>query len=311
MTQPASVGTLSKCAFSLANTFGAGSAQEYREFGLKLRQELYSTDGIRGTHSHPVERTRLGRITCSGAITLQPGKADLDLLLPLITGTPKSAGNTFLNTSGLLNETLTPFFIVANKMSGVYTYAGITAATAGCVVDSATFHIAEGEALTVTLNVEAINEYPGAAGSFPVGATFNFQAPYMWSDCSCTIQGSTYWFKEATITWNNNVKKDRYMNSIYRTDLPFLDRIVTVTLRTPNTSDQAALLAYPGITAQAFNLTATVGSASLSIASSALLIEPEGPDLPGREESLLPIHGRLYTSSGGTVAECTITNVST
>lgn len=114
-----------------------------------------------------------------------------------------------------------------------------------------------------------------------------------------------------TITYRNVLKVDRFMNSTIRTDIPFLDRIVEVDLLLPNTSDQATLLAYPGVTAESFSLVLTQGSDSLTIATSAFQIEPQSPHLPGREESLLPIRGRFRTSSGGTVPEITFTNVST
>lgn len=309
MTQPASVGTMSRCAIGTANP--PTTAFEYVNFGLRLHQEILSSDGIRGTHSHPVERTRLGKLVCGGPITIQPGKADLDVLLPLITGTTKNASNAFLNASGLLNETLTPFFVVVDRIAKVYTYAGATSATAGCYCATTTFHVAEGEILTVTMEVEAINEYEGAAGTFPVGAVFNYQAPYVWADGALSIGGTVTQFKEATITYRNVLKVDRFMNSTIRTDIPFLDRIVEADLLIPNTSDQATLLAYPGITAESFSLVLTQGADSLTIASSAFQIEPQSPNLPGREESLLPIRGRFRTATGGTVPEITFTNVST
>lgn len=310
MTQPASVGVLSRVAIGTANP--PTVAFEYQgEFGLHKQQEIINTDGLRGTHDHPVERTALGKLICSGPVVIQPGPKDLDTLLPLITGTVKNGSNEFINASGLLNETLIPFFVVVDRIAQVYTYAGATSSAAGCYVDSAELHIGEGEPLSLTLAIEAINEYPAAAGTFPAGAAFNYQSPYTWSECTLTIGGVTYQFKEATIRWNNNLKKDRFMNSAIRTDLPFLDRIVECELLTPNTSDQAALLAYPGITAEAFSLVATQGSDSLTIASSALQIEPISPALHARDESLIPIRGRFHSASGGTVPSVTITNIST
>lgn len=283
---------------------------------MRLRQEIISTDGIRGTHSHPEERTRMGRLTCSGSIVIQPGKADLDVLLPLITGTTKNAGNAFLNASGLLNETLTPFFVVIDRTSEVATYAGATSTTAGCYVEEAIFHVAEGEPLTLTLRIQAINEYIGAAGSFPAGAVFNYQPPYVWADSATgpggtfSVGGTVYQFKEATITYRNVLKTDRFMNSTVRTDIPFLDRIVECEVVLPNTTDQAALLAYPGNAATAFTLKLAQGTDNFQIATSAFQIDPESPDSPGREESHLRLHGFFRTSGAGTIPEVTFTNVS-
>lgn len=296
MTQPASVGTMSRCALGTANP--PTVAFEYRNFGLKLHQEIITTNGIRGTHNHPAERTALGRITCSGPIDLQPGKADLDTLLPLITGSAKVV-NSFA-----LAESLLSFYSVVDRVSEVSTYAG-------CYVARAVFHCAEGEPLELRLEIEALTETNGAAGSFPAGAAFNYQAPYVWYNGVLSIGGVATQFKEGTVTVTNRLKTDRYMNSVSRTDLPFLDRVIEGEFRLPNTSDQAALLAYPGVTAEAFSWVFTQGGDSFTMASSAFQIEPQSPDLPGRDESLLPIHGTFRSASGGTVLPMTFTNVST
>jgi hypothetical protein len=287
MTQPASVGTLSQCSIN-------GTILEYKgAFGLVRHQAILSSDGIRGTHNHPSERTRLGPETSSGPVVFNPGPTDMDVLLPLITGGAKNGSNVFP-----LAETLISFTSIVDRIAKVMTY------NTG-YVDQGIFRAAQGELLEVTLQIEALSESVGAAGSFP-GGTQPIDAPYVMMDGVLTIAGQTYQFKEFMLTVNNNLKKDRFMNSTVRTDLPFLDRLITCDLRLPYTSDQIGLY-NTGITAESLSITFTNGVNNLTIATSAFQIEPVSPDTPGREEMLLPLRGQFRSLAGG--APITFTNV--
>lgn len=292
MAQPASVGTLSRCALGTASP--PTVAFEYKQFGLKLHQELTPTSGIRGTHNHPAERLVAGPAVCSGSIVLQPGPLDFDTILPFVTGTATKAVNVFA-----LTESLIAFNAIVDRVAEVYQYTTT-------YVDTFVLHCAQGEPVEVTMQCEALTE---TSTTFPTAA-YNYQAPYQWYQGALTIGGTTYQFLECTITIHNNLKKDRFMNSVTRTDLPFMDRIIECEIRMPCTSDQAALLSYPGVTAESFSLVLTQGAYSLTLASSAFQIEPQSPDLSGREEILLPLRGQLREASAGTVAPLTITNVS-
>ncbi len=294
MTQPATVGTLSQCAIGIGTPT---VAFEYKNFGLMLHQEIIPTNGIRGTHNHPAERTRLGKAICSGGISLQPGPHDIDTLMPLITGTVKNGSNQFP-----LAETLLAFNTVVDRVVKVYTYAN-------CYVDRCVIRASQGEPIDLELQVESLTETIANAGTF--AGTFNYQSPYVWYDGALTVGGTAYQFLECVITIDNHLKKDRFMNSVTRTDLPFLDRTIEAELRLPATTDQATLLAYTGITAESFSLVFTQGIDSLTIASSAFQIEPQAPTTPGREELLLPLRGQFRSSSAGTVPSLTVTNIST
>jgi hypothetical protein len=101
--------------------FGHGQppavAFEYKdEFGLKLHQEILFTAGVRGTHNRPSERTRLGNRRCSGPVHFEPGPADLDTLLPLITDSNVNGANQCP-----LAETLLPFNTVVDRVTKVMT----------------------------------------------------------------------------------------------------------------------------------------------------------------------------------------------
>lgn len=288
MTARASVGTLSQAAIN-------SMAVEYRSCSLAKHQEIISTDGIRGTHNHPSERTRPGKLVCSGNLAINPGPLDLDVILPLVTGSTKVV-NSFA-----LAESLLPFTTVVDRVTKVDTYTS-------CYIDTCTFKAEEGELLELDLAIEALLESTGASGTF--AGTFNYQQPYMMYDGALTISGTAYQFKSFELAIHNNLKKDRFMNSVTRTDLPFMDRIVEATIMLPYTVDTQALR-DTGATAESLSIAFTNGADSLTLATAAFQIEPISPPTPGRNEILIPLRGQFRTSGGGTVGSLTITNVST
>jgi hypothetical protein len=292
--QPPSTGTFSKFGIDTANP--TTHQLEYTTFGLKKHRTVLSTDGIRGTRSHPVERTRDGTYTCSGAIAMNPGPAALDILLPFITGSAKSV-NTFALAESLTAQTA---FIQIDRVAKVHTYAG-------CQVNKATFKASQGGLLEVSIDWEALTETPGNAGTFPA-LTADVDIPYVLMDAVVTIGGLTVQFREFELVIDNHLKLDRFMNSVSRTDLPALDRTVEVTLSLPYTSDTAALYDTNATPAHVV-ATFTNGADSLALDMVAVQFPTESPDTPGRDEILLPYKGTARKS--GATSELVITNVST
>src|SRR5216684_4234909 len=88
MTQPASMGHQSRLSMAAAGT-AIGSYSESHEFvgeGLAKKLTILDTAGIRGTRSHPAERTRDGTYAVGGTIQYHGSKSLLDLLLARILG---------------------------------------------------------------------------------------------------------------------------------------------------------------------------------------------------------------------------------
>jgi hypothetical protein len=254
-------------------------------------QPIMKTAGVRGTRSHVVERTRMGLIAVGGSVNLIPGPADLDLLLRLITGSTKS-GNNFA-----IAETIEEFYVGVDKIAAQYLYSG-------CKIMQATFSGSTGSFLSLTCDIigktETAGTISGLSALVPSLAT-----PYVFHDATLSYGGTSYQFKEFSFVFNNGLKADRYMNSITRTDIPELDRVLTISLGLPFTSDTLALYDI-GITSAQVVLTFTNGGYVFTITLPAVQFPTQVPSLPGREEIILPLSGQAMKT--GTTLECTFTN---
>ena len=201
------VGTLNQFGIGTANP--TTSLLEYTSFGLGKHGTVLSTDGIRGTRSHPVERTRAGVYTISGQIVTHPGPADLDVLLPFITGTTKNGSNQFPLAEALTSVTA---YIQHDSGAKVFTYAG-------CQADKYAFKASQGGLLELAMDWEALTESIGNAGTFP-SLTATTAAPFVLMDAVLTIGGgASKQFREMEVVIDNHLKKDRHMNSSARTDV--------------------------------------------------------------------------------------------
>ena len=120
------------------------------------------------------------------------------------------------------DASLPPYFqCVIDRVAKVFTYIG-------CKVARATFRSAKGQPLEVAVEIAAIKESIGAAGSFPALA-LDAAAPFVFTDGVLTLGGTVYQVEEFETTIDWHLKLDRYMNSQYRTDLVSTD--LTVRLR--------------------------------------------------------------------------------
>lgn len=292
MAQAPSVGTLS--AFGASLTTPVNAKYEYKSFTLGKHNTVLSTDGIRGTRAHPVERTRAGTYTIGGNITFEPGPTDLDFWLNVITGGTKDGSNNFSPA-----ETLPYFSIGIDRIAQMHTYNG-------CVIDKATFKASQGSLLELALDIEGKTEVLGAIAGFSALAPTT-QAPYVLMDAVLTYGGTTYQFREVELVYDNAVKKDRFMNSISRTDIPALDRIISLTLSLPYTTDTTGLYDQ-NVTSGNVVITFTNGALNFTITCPAVQFPTEPPETPGRDEILLPLRG--IARKTGSTAECTLQNKS-
>ncbi len=295
MTASASVGTLSKFGMSASlSTSHVTAAYEYKSFNVGKHGTILSTDGIRGTREHPSERTRDGTYTISGQIGVEPGPADLDVFLQWILGGTKST-----NTIPVA-ETLSAMYIEIDRIAKVHQYAG-------CYCDKGTFKATQGGILELMLDVEGKTETILNAGTFPA-LTPSLAVPYVFTDATITLNGTSYQFRDFELTIDNHLKKDRFMNSVSRTDLPALDRIVSLSLNHPYTSDTTALYDLGAGGEAQVVLTFTNGGLSCTFTMVQFQVPTIPPETPGRDEIILPLKGICRSSS--TTKEIVLTNVS-
>lgn len=281
--QPPTIGTLSK--FGIGSTSTITTQLEYLTFGLGKHNTVLETAGIRGTHAHPVERTRAGTYTISGPISMHLGPADIDAWFPFVFGNAKS-----VNTYNLA-EAQTPFFVGFDDGIKYWVYNS-------CKVDRMTLRAQQGGLLEADFDVEGLTETLNTGGTFPALSPTT-AAPYVLMDAALTIGGTAYQFRqfETVVDWR--LKKDRFMNSVSRTDLPEMDRIITVNLSLPFTSDTIGL--YDANQANAAVVaTFTNGAHALTLTYAAVQFPTEPPERPGREEILLPYNG-IARKTGSTL----------
>jgi hypothetical protein len=117
----------------------------------------------------------------------------------------------------------------------VFTYTG-------CKVDQWSFSSSPNQALRLAMQIEALSETVGNSGTFP-SLTYDTGAPFVHHDTSgaVSIGGTAYECASIQITGSNALKKDRFVNSQTRTELPETDREIRLSLLVPYTSDTVSL----------------------------------------------------------------------
>mgnify|MGYP001579047972 CR=1 FL=1 len=280
------------------DTGNVTESYEIEAESVGMQQEEIAIYGIRGTRSRITERVIDGRRQVGGSITLAPQPGELRKLLPRILGgaeTPVS--NTHFTYA--LAETLPSFALMIDRIAKVFTYAT-------CYVDSASFSSATGQALRLALQIEALAESVGAAGTFPAISVSDDQ-PFVFHQGTLTLGGTAYEMMGVEVTLNNMLKKDRFVNSQTRTHLPPTDRQVSVRCTVPYTADTVGLYnsGAPGITgvvkfsvggagegAAGKSLTFTFGKVILPAARS--------PVLANKDEIVLTLGGDSRKVTGST-----------
>ena len=285
---------------SFASQLGIDSADpvtkrfEFVECTLAAEPVIIGSQGILGTRSRASDRQRVAQIPVNGQIVLNPSPTELDLLLPWILGGTTSGGVT------QLADTLLDRYVTVDKVQKVYTYAGV-------VVSRATLSGSPGQALTLTLDVEGKTETEANAGTFPSLAipTDDF---FVFSDLTVTLSGSSVPVSAFTLTIDNLVDANRYMNSTARDQLPALDREVTLAISPPYTDDTKGIwTSVKAGTQLTGSFAFTDGSVTYTVTSGKYAaLRPRGPEVRQRgSELLLPLTFNLLND--GTTREVKFT----
>lgn len=240
---------------------------------LALQETLTDTGGFRGTRQHAQARVRSTQKMSSGPVVCSPIPAELDLILPWLSGGTKS-----VNTIAL-GETLTSRYVTIDRHTKVYTYAGV-------YVNKATFSCAVGQPLQVTLDLLGGDETVGNAGSFPA-LTKLYGAPYIMSDCVVSVGGTGYSFEQFEFTLDNKLEQ-KFFNSVTPTRTQPTDLEIAFALQFP-LGDAVAVY---GATNTAVIATFTNGNYSFVITASHVDSPKLSPTVgQGRGEILLPWTG--------------------
>ncbi len=250
MAQPPAMGPIAHLGMAADTSLTPAVATEEYEFlteGLATEREIIHTPGVRGTRLRPVERLKLGRQTPAGVISMQPSYLDLANLLPRCIGALSGITYTVSDTVPVA------FQVITDRVTKVLTYCG-------CRMGTVKFHAGPGQPLTMDMTIDALTETQASAGSTNwsgIGA-LALAAPFIFEEAVLNLAGGPVQIIafETTIDWH--LKKDRWVNSLTRTDLPSMDLEIQTSFIVPYTSDTSALYDNGGV------VTGTAGNINFS-----------------------------------------------
>jgi hypothetical protein len=246
---------------------------------LGQEEEILDANGLRGTRSRFIERTRGGRVRVAGDLVFNPTPVELTTILPWALGAA-AAGNVYA-----LADALPARYVVLDKVMSVFTYDG-------CKVDTLRIRGTEGGFLEVTLGVVAKAETPGAAGTFPALTLDSSAAPFVFTDLVLDVGGTTTQSRSFELTVENRINRDRFLNSRYLTEATAMDRQIRLSLEVPY--GDAPSLYFPGAAGVAATATFTNGPTSLVLTMPRVVFPARQINIPGREELFLRLEGQCY-----------------
>ena len=162
-------------AFDTALPFDASSIPMiFDTETLTVDQEILQDDGITGTRSQRVERTRFGKRRVSGQVVFDASPIMLDSLLYVINGTAEAA-DVFA-----LAETLPSFYLMIAKGARDITFNN-------CICTKAAFKAEPGAKLKLTMDIEAESFTNSASGTLSaIGLALPTDKPFSFSDLVAT-----------------------------------------------------------------------------------------------------------------------------
>lgn len=302
----ASMGHQTKLGTITESTYGTppGAVTEPFVFvseSINKRGVIVERSGLRGTRSRAADDTREGPYSVGGLLVLEPTPEDLAIWLPrILGGTP--SGDTYA-----LAETLPSFTLAIDRVAKVFTYAG-------CKVNRAVISGTQGGLLRLALDLVTQSESVGAADSFP-SLSPSVTQPYIFSDLALTLAATTREVRQFTLTIDNALVTDRFMNSLTIVSAPEGDRSImlntTHAWAPANTDLYAQALAGAAGTLQ---LTNALGGApptgyQTTFSFATLQTPDRSPSVAGRQELLLNLE--MLARKVGSTAELEVTHDST
>jgi hypothetical protein len=266
-------------------------AESYEFVGESLAKKMtiLETAGIRGTRSHPAERTRDGTYSVAGTIHFHCSRGLLDLLLPRILGGGSSPTFT-------LAEALPAFDVLIDRVASRFVYGT-------CKVSRALFKARASGLLELAL--ELAGETEAASGTaFPTIAAPT-DSPYIWQDCVVTLAGNPRVVTEFELEIDNHLRA-RFSNSQTATDLYPTDRTINLRCAVPFTSDDTDLYGPSTAGAAAGSLVFTNGAHSVSFSLAQVQFADRSPTVGGKGEIFLHLDGTAKRLGG--TSELVVTN---
>lgn len=284
----ASIGTYSQLGMGSASP--VTEAFEFISETLKKVSTHYHSPGIRGTRSRHKSRVRETREAIAGSITMEPTPTEIDNLIERILGGTTAVGVTDVA------DTLPEFYVEIDRIAKVFEYSG-------CRVSRAVFSGSSGNPLQLVLDIEGETETVGNAGT-AASLSLPTDNIFVFSDIVLTLESAAREVSDFTLTIDNLLDADRYMNSLTRDEIYPLDREVTLACTVPYTTANTALY-DAAIAGAAGSLVIADGSTTYTIDFANLKIPAESPEVPGKEEINLALNLASYADDSN--SECKFT----
>ena len=264
---------------------------------MTVDQEILQDDGIRGTRSQSVERTRFGKRKVSGQITMDASPIMLDQLLYVINGTAEAA-DVFA-----LAQTLPSFYLMIAKGARDITFNN-------CICNKAAFKAEPGGKLKLVMDIEAESFTNSASGTLSaIGLTIPSDKPFQFSDLvATTFAAARDIFSLETII-DNKIDAERWLNAVNRANLTSMGRDVMVNIDLPFSSSETDLVstALAGSTGSTAVYTNADAVASVLTFTYGTLQFPNAiPTVGGKGEIKMSLKGRALRT--GTTLEISVTN---
>lgn len=254
-------------------------AFQFARSGVSKSSELIVPDGIRGLRSRDHDRAKIINERVSGNLTLYPSVTETDALLLWLLGATSTGTSTF-------TEDLKERYIQVDKVTKVYTYDE-------CVPARWQISGQAGQPLEWSIEVEGKSEAEGNAGTFPSLSYDEDTSFFTFNEVTLTLNGITCTPFRFTLSVDNSVSSDRFLNAINRSEIPANDRIVNLTVELPFDSvheplyDTAAA-GYAGTLAWSDGSTTYTWTLTNCKAA-------ESPiEVPGRSEIVMPLNLQIF-----------------
>lgn len=282
---------------------GIGSADpvdkalNFSVFQPGVLQELRDTNGMRGTFDKDGNRLVPSRKIVAPTYSGEPTAAELLFLLEwAMYGTPTG--------------TTTKTFPLANTPAERYVHFapnnGETWFLNGVAVDSCTLQAAQGEPLT--MNLELIGkDYSTAHAAIPALTYDQTTRPFMLNGCVLQVGGVAKPIRGFTWRIMHNIDRGRFLNSLTLTDLLQSSRQITCAVEIP--SGDASGLWDDGMPAAGVTLVATftnAGGGVLVLSFPALRFPAKSPDFSA-VEGFQTLDGEGYRVGSGSPVTVTLT----
>lgn len=260
-----------------------GTAMAVTSCTLGKREVLLQRNGIRGTRSHFDTDARKGPQRIGGTIGLEPSYTELVAIMALAIG-----------AGGNCADGLTDFSVVVDRKTKVDTYAG-------CKINRATITGTQGGIISCSLDLVGKTETVNTGTvTTPISGI-----PFILADLALNLASSARETQSFTLTIDNHLDGERFLNSNTLSQVVELDRTVTLTTTHPY-NDANYDLYNQAVGGAAGTLALNNGTNTGTFSFGRLQVPAEPADIPGKTEVTLTLNmiaSKVNNTAAGTTDE--------